>query len=129
MIAVILLVFVQGFYLSIIFSLLFLYLTGFQFIPMLKHYDAQIMLRLYPINDRYRHRSFIHFLRILLLAQALLFSVIGIAQNGTIGGMIILGINLAFVVIFTFLYAPVRMKKCTNEKSDLDDWSKSLFPI
>ncbi|EKD8195294.1 ABC transporter permease [Listeria innocua] len=110
-IAVILLVFVQGFYLNIIFSLLFLYLTGFQFIPMLKHYDAQIMLRLYPIDDAYRHRSFIHFLRILLLGQAILFSLIGIAQNGTIGGMVILGINLAFVAIFTFLYAPIRMKK------------------
>ncbi|MBF2455057.1 ABC transporter permease, partial [Listeria seeligeri] len=54
---------------------------------------------------------FIHFLRILLLGQAILFSLIGIAQNGTIGGMIILGINLAFVVIFTFLYVPIRMKK------------------
>lgn len=110
-IAVILLVFVQGFYLNIVFSLLFLYLTGFQFIPMLKHYDSQIMLRLYPIDDGYRHRSFIHFLRILLLAQALLFSIIGIAQNGTINGLIILSINLAFVVIFTFIYAPVRMRK------------------
>ncbi|MBC1515637.1 ABC transporter permease [Listeria immobilis] len=110
-IAVILLVFVQGFYLNIVFSLLFLYLTGFQFIPMLKHYDSQIMLRLYPIDDGYRHRSFIHFLRILLLAQALLFSTIGIAQNGTINGLIILSINLAFVVIFTFIYAPVRMRK------------------
>ncbi|EUJ33593.1 ABC transporter permease, partial [Listeria floridensis FSL S10-1187] len=29
----------------------FIYLTGFQFIPMLRHFDGQIMLKLYPIQD------------------------------------------------------------------------------
>ncbi|KGL43190.1 ABC transporter permease [Listeria newyorkensis] len=110
-IAFLLLVFVQGFYLNIIFSLLFIYLTGFQFIPMLRHFDGQVMLKLYPIDDHFRRRSFIHFLRILLVAQALLFGIVGIAQNGSIGGVIILGINLAFVAVFTFVYVPYRVKK------------------
>ncbi|EUJ22914.1 ABC transporter permease [Listeria grandensis FSL F6-0971] len=110
-IAFLLLVFVQGFYLNIIFSLLFIYLTGFQFIPMLRHFDGQVMLKLYPIDDHFRRRSFIHFLRILLVAQALLFGIVGIAQNGSIGGVIILAVNLAFVAVFTFMYVPYRVKK------------------
>ncbi|MBC6301233.1 ABC transporter permease [Listeria booriae] len=110
-IAFLLLVFVQGFYLNIIFSLLFIYLTGFQFIPMLRHFDGQVMMKLYPISDAFRTRSFIHFLRILLVAQALLFGIIGIAQNGSIGGVIILAVNLAFVAVFTFMYVPFRVKK------------------
>ncbi|EUJ47935.1 ABC transporter permease [Paenilisteria rocourtiae] len=110
-IAFLLLVFVQGFYLNIIFSLLFIYLTGFQFIPMLRHFDGQVMLRLYPVDDHFRRRSFIHFLRILLLAQALLFGIVGIAQNGSIGGVIILAVNLAFVAVFTFVYVPYRVKR------------------
>ncbi|MBA3925883.1 ABC transporter permease [Listeria rustica] len=110
-IAFLLLVFVQGFYLNIIFSLLFIYLTGFQFIPMLRHFDGQVMLKLYPIDDHFRRRSFIHFLRILLVVQALLFGIVGIAQNGSIDGVIILGINLAFVAVFTFVYVPYRVKK------------------
>ncbi|WP_430536605.1 ABC transporter permease [Listeria rocourtiae] len=110
-IAFLLLVFVQGFYLNIIFSLLFIYLTGFQFIPMLRHFDGQVMLKLYPVDDHFRRRSFIHFLRILLLAQALLFGIVGIAQNGSIGGVIILAVNLAFVAVFTFVYVPYRVKR------------------
>ncbi|RDX00837.1 ABC transporter permease [Listeria kieliensis] len=110
-IALILLIFVQGFYLNIIFSLLFIYLTGFQFIPMLRHFDGQMMLRLYPIQDAIRNRSFIHFIRILLVFQALLFGIVGIAQNGSIGGLVILGINLIFVIAFSFLYIPFRVKK------------------
>ncbi|MHC5250882.1 ABC transporter permease [Listeria kieliensis] len=110
-IALILLIFVQGFYLNIIFSLLFIYLTGFQFIPMLRHFDGQMMLRLYPIQDVIRNRSFIHFIRILLVFQALLFGIVGIAQNGSIGGLVILGINLIFVIAFSFLYIPFRVKK------------------
>lgn len=110
-IALILLIFVQGFYLNIVFSLLFIYLTGFQFIPMLRHFDGQIMLKLYPIQDHFRKRSFIHFIRILLVFQAILFGIIGIAQNGSIGGLVILGVNLAFVVVFSFLYIPFRVKK------------------
>ncbi|WP_088815418.1 MULTISPECIES: ABC transporter permease [Listeria] len=110
-IALLLLIFIQGFYINIIVSLLFLYLTGFQFIPMLKHFDGQMMLQLYPIQDAYRTRSFIHFVRILLVAQAVLFGIVGVAQNGTIGGLVILGANLAFVAIFSFLYIPFRVKK------------------
>lgn len=110
-IALLLLIFIQGFYLNMILSLLFIYLTGFQFIPMLKHFDGQMMLQLYPIQDSFRTRSFIHFIRILLVAQALLFGIIGIAQNGTIGGLLIVGVNLAFVVVFSFIYIPFRVKK------------------
>ncbi|WP_439443800.1 ABC transporter permease [Listeria aquatica] len=110
-IALILLIFVQGFYLNIIFSLLFIYLTGFQFIPMLRHFDGQMMLQLYPIQDAIRNRSFIHFIRILLVFQALLFGIVGIAQNGSIGGLAILGINLVFVIAFSFLYIPFRVKR------------------
>ncbi|EFI82916.1 ABC transporter permease [Listeria grayi] len=110
-VAVILLIFLSGFYLTIVFSLLFLYLTGFQFIPMIKHFDGQIMQRLYPITEAVKKRSYIHLLRILLLAQAILFSLIGIAQNGSVGGLWILIINVGFVAAFTFLYVPYRLKK------------------
>lgn len=110
-VAVILLLFLNGFYLTIVFSLLFLYLTGFQFIPMIKHFDGQIMQRLYPIKKIVKKRSFIHLLRILLLAQAILFSIIGIAQNGSVGGLVILFINIGFVLVFTFIYTPYRLKK------------------
>ncbi|WP_099222030.1 ABC transporter permease [Listeria costaricensis] len=114
-IAAILMIFIQGFYLNILFSLIFLYLTGFQFIPMLKHFDGQLMLKLYPIDDAWRSRSFIHFVRILLAFQAILFGIIGIAQNDSVSGLIILAINLAFVGLFTFLYVPYRVKKLLEQ--------------
>ncbi|WP_163654430.1 ABC transporter permease [Listeria sp. PSOL-1] len=110
-ICAILIIFIQGLYLNLLFSLLFLYLTGFQFIPMLKHFDGQLMMKLYPVEPKIERRSFVHFIRILLVGQAVLFSIIEIAENGSIGGMLCLAINLLFVVIFTFIYIPYRMKK------------------
>ena len=61
---------------QIVLVVLFLYLTGFQLLPLWKHHQNHSMLELYPINQKVKESSFLRILRNVLALQALLLSVV-----------------------------------------------------
>ncbi|MDV2888540.1 ABC transporter permease, partial [Alkalihalophilus pseudofirmus] len=43
---------------QILLSLLFLYLTGFQLLPLLRHYQNKLWIDLYPVSEKYKQAAF-----------------------------------------------------------------------
>jgi ABC-2 type transport system permease protein len=97
-------------------SLLFLYLTGFQLIPMVRHHDLKVWVRLYPLEPNLKIKSFMRVLWICLLVQALLFSLVVFVSSTYMNGIYILIINIIFSYIFVNLYLPGRIRRLVNER-------------
>ncbi|MED1202440.1 ABC transporter permease [Heyndrickxia acidicola] len=103
-------------YLLIGLSLLFLYLTGFQLIPMVQHHDLKIWVRLYPLNPKLKIESFMKVLRICLLIQAIIFSIVVFVSSTYLNGIYTLVINVIFSFIFVKLYLPGRIRRLVSER-------------
>ncbi|AJD90661.1 hypothetical protein JMA_13440 [Jeotgalibacillus malaysiensis] len=98
-------------WLKVITALLFLYLTGFQLIPLLKKHELKIWPDLYPVNSRLRHDSFKKLLMKILIVQAMIFTVINLVQLDLYSGAITAAASVAFVIVFVSMYVPAQIKK------------------
>lgn len=109
----ILLYLIQGQYLPIIISALFLYLIGFQLIPFYFHYEDNVFVHIYPIDKSNQNNSFAKIIEKLLMLTAVIFAIVVIMANlgslTTIAGVII--VELLEIAWFIKLYLPGRIKK------------------
>lgn len=95
---------------QILFVLLFLFLTGFQLMPLWNHHQNKIWLQLYPVNEDLRGGSFKKFLFILLMIQSVLLSLpILMKQEWTIGLTSIIA-GFVFSFFFVFVYNNKKLK-------------------
>ncbi|WP_208422236.1 ABC transporter permease [Latilactobacillus fragifolii] len=99
-------------WLSLALGLLLIYLVGFQLLPFYNQYDQIIFTHLYPIRTTKRIHAFSQLMRILLLLQALLFSVILLV---TLGVTVQVGLSIlalfVLVVGFVQFYLPKRLRE------------------
>ncbi|TFD99231.1 ABC transporter permease [Jeotgalibacillus salarius] len=98
-------------WLKVITALLFLYLTGFQLIPLLKKHELKIWPDLYPIQSGYRHQSFKKLLTKILIVQGAVFTVINLVKLDLYGAGLTAAASIAFVIAFVSLYVPAQIKK------------------
>ncbi len=98
-------------YLSLVISLLFIYLTGFQLFPLLRRYEMKIWTNLYPIAKSQKNSAFLQLLLKILLFQAILFGLCAWIGGDIVQGAIVTGISLIFAILFARIYAPTRIKK------------------
>ncbi|WP_335872019.1 ABC transporter permease [Bacillus sp. 2205SS5-2] len=98
-------------YFQVFISVLFLYLTGFQLIPLLKKHNYVIWLTLYPLSKGAKREAFLALVQKLLVGQAILFSVIPALMGQWQHSIMVLIINLVVVVVMISVYIPKRMKK------------------
>lgn len=97
--------------LQLIIALLFIYLTGFQLLPMIRRHEMKIWVSLYPVPTAEKRKALLQLLRGLLMKQAIIFGgVTTISQTLAQGGLVLIA-GLLFAVFFTKLYAPSRLKK------------------
>ncbi|WP_232726129.1 ABC transporter permease [Bacillus sp. FJAT-42315] len=97
--------------LQLIIALLFIYLTGFQLLPMIRRHEMKIWVSLYPVPTSEKRKALLQLLGGLLMKQAIIFGgVTVISQTLTQGGLVLIA-GLLFAVVFTKLYAPSRLKK------------------
>jgi ABC-2 type transport system permease protein len=91
-----------------ILALLFLYLTGFQLLPLWNHHQHKLWLDLYPVGTAAKEKSFTKLLTIIMFIQTVVFGlVILVKQNPlTAGSTVILG--LLFTFAFVHLYSKKR---------------------
>jgi ABC-2 type transport system permease protein len=95
---------------QILLSLLFLYLTGFQLLPLWNHHQNKLWVDLYPITQKYKTAAFHLLLMIILAIQAVIFSLFILIKGEMIIGLFTLIAGLVFSYIFVYFYSKNRLK-------------------
>lgn len=114
LISAVLLIFMDNLYFSVAISLLFIYLTGFQLLPMLRKYEMKIWPSLYPIAATQKRSAFLNMLLQILFFQAVLLGISAWIGGGSRQGFLIGGVAIIFAVLFAKIYAPTRIDKMEN---------------
>jgi ABC-2 type transport system permease protein len=88
-----------------LFLLLFLYLTGFQLLPLKNHHQNVLWIDLYPIDHEQREKSFKKILRWVLLLQTSVFSLLFVLKGNWVLFIIGIGIGVVFSLVFVRYYS------------------------
>lgn len=108
----VILFFLKEFWISMGVSVLFVYLIGFQLIPIYTQFDYMVMTRLYPVPNSQKKQAVSKLVTILLFVAAVLFSIfVLIALPDVKESLLIIGALLIEVVLFAKFYVPYRLKK------------------
>ncbi|PZL72462.1 multidrug ABC transporter permease [Enterococcus plantarum] len=112
LVAGVILFFLKEFWISMGVSVLFVYLIGFQLIPIYTQFDYMVMTHLYPVPDGQKKQAVSKLVTVLLLVAALLFSVfVLIALPDLKGGLMVVVALIVEVLLFAKFYVPYRLKK------------------
>lgn len=96
----------------LIIVLLFLFLTGYQLLPLYHHFDHNALTSIYPIDHHQQQRSFLKLMRRVLLIEWFVDAIaLVISFRAQLWSWIIIAAGLAVVLIFAQLYLPFRLKK------------------
>ncbi|WP_417638427.1 ABC transporter permease [Enterococcus faecalis] len=108
----VLLFFLQEFWIALVVALLFVYLIGFQLIPMYTQFDYMVMTQLYPISIEKKQAAIRRLISGALSVASIIFGGIVCLRLGSLqNSLIILGALIVEVVIFTKMYVPMRLNK------------------
>jgi ABC-2 type transport system permease protein len=91
--------------------LIFLYLTGFQLLPLANHHQNKIWVSLYPIEDQWKDKTFQKLLFRILLVQSVLLALVLIIKGVYAIGAIALVLGVVFSFYFVFSYSSKRLKR------------------
>ncbi len=111
LIAAILIFFSKHLYVSLGLAVLFMYLTGFQLLPLLRHHQVKVWPSLYPLQNPLKKQSFLQLLLKLLLFQAILFGMMVLVQGKLIQSVAVIVVGILFAFLFANVYAPKRIAK------------------
>lgn len=92
-------------------SILFLYLTGFQLIPLYFQLDENVMAHLYPQPRKKKFEGFQKILMSLLLMESVIFSLAILIGVGWETGLLSLFLNFFFIILFKRFYIVKRTQK------------------
>lgn len=95
-----------------IISLLFIYLIGFQLLPIYGEFDYMLMTQLYPVNRKDKLVAVQNLVGKILLVVTIIFGLILLIRlEDKVGALMIIGGLLAESFILTKLYGTKRLKK------------------
>lgn len=101
------------FVLTLLLNVLFLYLIGFQLMPLLQHFENNLYFRLYPIGSAGKIDAIKRLIfQIMIFSGSILafFSFpIGIVEAGAV-----LFADIVFSLCFSYLYLPYRLQKANK---------------
>jgi ABC-2 type transport system permease protein len=95
---------------QIVLSLLFIYLTGFQLLPLWNHHQNKLWIDLYPVTQDHKTTAFHSLLMRILFIQSFIFTVIILFKGEWIFSLIILVSGLLFSFLFVNVYSKKRLK-------------------
>lgn len=108
----ILLVFIVERWFALGIGALFIYLIGFQLLPLYHQFQYMTSVQLYPVSEKQKLRAIQTLLRIALLAVAMIFSVISSVVIATWADRaIVTGGFFIVAILFVELYVPYRLNK------------------
>ncbi len=92
---------------QVIMAVVFIFLTGFQLLPLWRHHQYHSMLELYPLEESVKKLSFLGFLRKVLFSQAVLFSLVLFIK----GDIVVAVITLLVCIVFSFYFVSIYTKR------------------
>lgn len=111
---VLLLSFVSSPWLALGLGVLFIYLIGFQLLPLYQQFQYVAFTSLYPLKSVWKQQSIKKMIGFLLTATALFFALISLWTLSTWTDRAIVSIAFFLIVaLFTQFYLPYRIKKMT----------------
>lgn len=101
----------NSFILSIFFVGVFLYLTGFQLLPLYFHFDDLSLTILYPIKQKDKLQSLKKLVLLLMIFEGLLITAVSAIHLSVIEVLILLVVSVGFNLGFCQFYLPIRINK------------------
>lgn len=95
---------------QILLALLFMYLTGFQLLPLWNHHQNKLWVSLYPVPESARKKSFTSLLLGIMIFQASVFAGAVLIKGEWLSASIILASGLAFSLFFVYFYSQSKLK-------------------
>jgi ABC-2 type transport system permease protein len=95
---------------QIILSLLFIYLTGFQLLPLWNHHQNKLWLTIYPVSLKHKSTAFHSILRIILFTQSFIFTLIIFIKGEWLFSFFVFLSGLLFSFLFVNFYSQKRLK-------------------
>jgi ABC-2 type transport system permease protein len=95
---------------QIVLSLLFIYLTGFQLLPLWHHHQNKLWIDLYPVSHNHKTTAFHSLLMRILIIQSSIFTVVILFKGQWMFSLLILLSGLLFSVLFVKVYSKNRLK-------------------
>ncbi|MDR4945859.1 ABC transporter permease [Neobacillus cucumis] len=96
---------------QLVLSLLFLYLTGFQLLPLWNHHQNKLWVDLYPVSQQDKANAYHFLLMIILVIQSLIFALMILIKGVWLDSLLVLGVGLVFSYLFVNVYSKIRLKK------------------
>lgn len=95
---------------QILLGVLFLYLTGFQLLPLWKHHQNKLWVDLYPVAEASKQKDFQFLLMVIMSIETIIFAtVIGIKGEVVLALFELLA-GLLFSYVFVYFYSKKRIK-------------------
>lgn len=110
LIGVLLISFSTTIVLNLMLSVLFLYLIGFQLMPIYQQFKQNFYFQLYPIQETGKIKSIQRLITEVLAVVLVIFTLTGLARDIYSGASILL-VGIIFILLFTRLYIPKRLKR------------------
>lgn len=95
---------------QVLLVLLFIYLIGFQLLPLANHHQNKIWVSLYPVDERWREKSFLRLLLSILLFESMVLSIVLLWKGEPAVGLASLGCGIVFSFYFVFGFCKKRLK-------------------
>lgn len=107
-----LLAFIDQGWFSVLIGSLFIYLIGFQLVPVYNQFQYMVLTALYPVPEKQKAEALKKILLTLLLTTAVLYGIVsGITLSTWSERGLALAAYLVVAVVFCLLYLPTRLKK------------------
>lgn len=95
---------------QIVLSLLFIYLTGFQLLPLWNHHQNKLWIDLYPVAQIHKTTAFHSLLLRILIVQSSIFTVVILFKGEWVFSLLIFLSGLLFSFLFVNVYSKKRLK-------------------
>lgn len=110
-IVAILIVVTHSFYVGLFLSVIFIYLTGFQLLPLYFHYDNMALTNLYPVKEKAKLGALKRLLMMILFCQSVIIVIASLLVLSIFESLLMGIVALGFSFVFCQVYLPSRIKK------------------
>jgi ABC-2 type transport system permease protein len=95
---------------QVLLAILFLYLTGFQLLPLWNHHRNKLWVDLYPVAPKYKTAAFHYLLMVILLIQTFIFTLFIIIKGEITAAFLVLFSGIGFSYLFVYFYSKNRLE-------------------
>jgi len=95
---------------QILLIVLFLYLTGFQLLPLVQHHQNKLWVDLYPAADKAKWSAFSSILMVILIVQDFTFALFVLIKGETLLALLGFAVGVMFNYLFVYIYSKKRLK-------------------